>query len=92
MQSRTRILAALMGIAAFAAASAGQAATIMGDLYYTLFTGGLNVNKISYMYDETTMVFTLGASVNIASTAGADGIIFAPNGNLLIGGQSSGTR
>ena len=90
MQSRTRILAALMGIAAFAAASAGQAATIMGDLYYTLFTGGLNVNKVSYMYDETTMVFTLGVPVNVASTAGADGIIFAPNGNLLIGGQGSG--
>ena len=81
-----------MGMAAGLAISANsaQAATFGGDLSYTNFNGGQNVNKIAYSYDDSTNVFALGTSVNIASTNGADGIIFAPNGNLLIGGQGSG--
>lgn len=61
-----------------------------GTLYYTNFTGGQNVNKITYSYDQTTQALTLGTATNIASTPGADGIIFAPNGDLLVGGQGSG--
>jgi hypothetical protein len=34
--------------------------------------------------------FTLSNITNIASTNGADGIIFSTNGNLLVGGQNSG--
>jgi hypothetical protein len=67
-----------------------SAALISGTLYYTNFTGGQNVNNITYSYDDVTHTFGLGAANNLASTNGADGIIFAPNGNLLIGGQGSG--
>lgn len=66
-------------------ASAGM---ISGTLYYTLYTGGQNVWSVGYQYDGTN--FTLSTPTNIASTDGADGIIFAPNGDLLIGGQNSG--
>ena len=69
--------------------SGAQAVVFDGTLFYTLFSGGLNVNKIDYSYDDSTFTFSLGSSVNIASTPGADGIIFAPNGNLLIGGQGT---
>jgi hypothetical protein len=67
-----------------------NAALVTGDLWYTTWTGGQNVWTIPYSYEDTTHTFSLGARRNIASTNGADGIIFAPNGNLLIGGQNSG--
>lgn len=60
-----------------------------GVLFYTNFTGGENVNKVSYSYDQTTMTLTMGSATNIASTPGADGIIFDPAGNLLVGGQGA---
>ena len=46
--------------------------------------------SIPYSYDQTTQSLTLGSSTNVASLPGADGIIFTPNGNLLVGGQGSG--
>ena len=61
-----------------------------GTLFYTNFTGGPNVNKVTYSYDQTTQALTLGSPTNIASTPGADGIIFDPAGNLLVGGQGTG--
>jgi hypothetical protein len=64
--------------------------TFNGTLYYTNFTGGQNVNKVSFSYDQTTQSLTLGVGQNITSTPGADGIIFDPAGNLLIGGQGAG--
>jgi hypothetical protein len=73
-----------------AVAAPARATSFKGTVYYTVYTDGDNVNKVSYSYDDTTKKLTLGTGVNIARTPGADGIIFAPNGNLLIGGQSSG--
>ena len=61
-----------------------------GTLYYTNFTGGANVNKVTYSYDQTTQTLSMGSAVNIAITPGADGIIFDPAGKLLIGGQGTG--
>ncbi|MGH9518868.1 MAG: PEP-CTERM sorting domain-containing protein [Terriglobales bacterium] len=61
-----------------------------GVLFYTNFQGsGDNVNKVSYSYDQNTMTLTMGAHVGIAATPGADGIIFDPAGNLLVGGQGN---
>lgn len=59
-----------------------------GDLFFTTYSGSTNVNKTSYSYDGVT-TFTLGAVTNIASTPGADGIIFAPDGDLIVGGQGN---
>src|SRR6266851_3509127 len=71
-------------------AGTAQATLFTGTLFYTYFTGGQNVWKVSFSYDDVAMSASLGTPTNIASTNGADGIIFAKNGNLLIGGQGSG--
>ena len=62
---------------------------LSSTLYYTTYNGGQNVNKVAYTYDTVTHVFTQGSGVNVASTPGADGIIFDSTGNLLVGGQGS---
>lgn len=71
-------------------ASAAHATAFSGTLYYTVYSGGQNVWDIQYSYDDATHAFALGSPNNIASLAGADGIVFAPNGNLLVGGQNTG--
>lgn len=86
--SRAAICLAAFGLLGSSMAFAD--ALFNGVLFYTNFTGGQNVNKVSYSYDQTTMTLTMGAATNIASTPGADGIIFDPAGNLLIGGQGAG--
>src|SRR5262245_5144554 len=57
-------------------------------LYFTTFNGGNNVNSVHFNYNGLSTV-TFGAINNIAATPGADGIIFAPDGDLLIGGQGN---
>ncbi len=61
-----------------------------GTLYYTTYAGGMNVHKLDYSYDGLS-TFTMSGISDIAATNGADGIIFAPNGHLLIGGQGYDT-
>jgi hypothetical protein len=76
---------AMMGLT-----TAHAAAIFSGTLYYTNFQGGGdNVNKVAFSYNQGTQTLTLGPAVGIAATPGADGIIFAPDGNLLVGGQTS---
>ena len=67
-----------------------HATAFTGTLYYTVYSGGQNVWDIQYSYDDTSHAFSLASPDNIASIAGADGIVFAPNGNLVIGGQNTG--
>ena len=80
----------LVGLWVALASPSASATLFTGTLYYTLFSGGQNVWRVNYSYQDSTQTFALGAPTNIASTNGADGIIFAPNGNLLVGGQGSG--
>ena len=68
-----------------------DAALFEGDLFYTRFDGFQNVNKVHFTYEDSTNAAALGTPVNITTTPGADGILFAPNGNLLIGGQGTNT-
>jgi hypothetical protein len=75
----TAALASLLGV------GLAQADAVKGDLFFTTFNGGNNVHKVAFNYDGTT--FTLGSVANLAATPGADGIIFAPDGDLLVGGQ-----
>jgi hypothetical protein len=44
-------------------------------LFYTTFSGGVNVHKADFNYNGTT--FTLSNNIGIASTNGADGLLFA---------------
>ena len=85
-----RLTAALFGTAMAAVAVPASATVFTGDLFYTLNNGGNNINKVAYSYDDATHSFSLNPAVNVGATNGADGIIFAPNGDLLIGGQGSG--
>jgi hypothetical protein len=84
---RFTILAAIISLSYV---SAAHATLFSGTLYYTTYNGGQNVWNIAYSYNDATNAFNLAAPNNIASTNGADGIIFAPNGNILVGGQGSG--
>lgn len=81
-------VAALIGL--LLAASASRADMFTGTLYYTNFTGGQDVNSVNYTYNDTSHTLSLAPPHNVASTPGADGIIFAPNGSLLVGGQGTG--
>lgn len=64
---------------------AGGAILLQGDLYYTKFNGSPRVKKVSFTYDGS--VFTLGSPQAVANPAGADGILFGGDGDLLVGGQ-----
>src|SRR5689334_1850738 len=60
---------------------------VSGTLFYTTFSGGVNVHKVDFSHDGVTTL-TLSNNVGIASTnKGADGLLFAPDGNLLVAGQ-----
>jgi uncharacterized repeat protein (TIGR01451 family) len=63
------------------------ATTVTGNLFYTRFCTTPNVKRATFTYDTTAHTFSLGGLTNIATTNGADGLLFAPNGNLLVGGQ-----
>jgi len=67
-----------------------NAGLFTGDLFYTYYGQTPNVAKVTYSYNDVTHTFGVSAPTNIATTGGADGIIFGPDGNLLIGGQGSG--
>ena len=66
-----------------------QADSVSGTVFYTRFCGGVNVKSVDFDYNGAA-TFTLATPVGIASTNGADGIIFAPDGDLIVGGQNSG--
>jgi hypothetical protein len=64
-----------------------RADSATGTLFYTTFSGGVNVHKVDYNFNGVT--FTLSNNTGLASTNGADGLLFAPDGNLLVAGQAN---
>lgn len=86
---RKAIVASLSALAlAFGLSTQAGAVATSGTMFFTTFAGGQNVNKVSFSYNGTNS-FTLGTPSGVASTPGADGIIFAPDGDLLVGGQGN---
>jgi hypothetical protein len=74
--------------------SIASADPISETLFYTTFSGGQNIWKVTGTYTGNGTVgdgtFSLSNDTNIASTNGADGIVFNPNnGQLLVGGQGN---
>lgn len=71
-------------------ANAAQAADVTsGSLYFTTYAAmpdGKNVGKLDFNFDGTQL--TVSGQTSLVVTNGADGIIYAPNGNLLVAGQS----
>jgi len=61
-----------------------RADSATGTLFYTTFSGGVNVHKVDYNFDGLT-TFTLSNNTGLASTNGADGLLFAPDGKLTGG-------
>src|SRR2546428_10973428 len=64
-----------------------NAEVVTGTLFYTPFAGGVNVHSVDFNYNGTS--FLLSNNHGIASTSGADGLLFAPDGNLLVAGQGN---
>lgn len=87
-RSAPRGLTALFSFLLLLAPCEAWADAVAGDLFFTTFSGGQNVNRVTYNYDGATN-FTLSNVTNIASTPGADGIIFTTDGFLAIGGQGN---
>ena len=56
-----------------------------GDLYFTRYAGTPNVMKVHFDYSNGK--FTLDKPKAIATLEGVDGLAFAPDGDLLVGGQ-----
>jgi hypothetical protein len=68
------------------------AASLSGDLFYTRYatdaSNPASVKKVGFNYDNSARTFTLGTPINIANTGFADGIVFAPDGDLIVGAGS----
>jgi hypothetical protein len=80
-----RLSAALAVLTTLATATTSQASIFQGNLYFTHFTGGgPNVLSVSFTYNSTTQALSYGSQNGLATVNGADGIMFAPNGNLLV--------
>jgi hypothetical protein len=70
--------------------STAAATQFQGTVYYTRFAGQPNVTSLGFTYDDGTHSLTYGTQHDIASLNGADGIMFAPNGNLLVTSNATG--
>lgn len=84
----------LFGLMTIAGATGASATVFTGNLFYTKYSGTPNVWTVPYSYDDAIggnagLTLSESAATVIGTTNGADGIVFAPNGNLLIGGQTS---
>lgn len=88
LASRTLRIGAIVGLLVGAVVPFAYAGPISGTLYFTTFSGGQNVHSVPYSYDGSSS-FTLGTVAYIASTPGADGIVFTSDGKLAVGGQGN---
>ncbi|MHB8324398.1 MAG: hypothetical protein ACYDHB_08265 [Candidatus Dormibacteria bacterium] len=92
------VAVAVMGADPVSAATASPSTPTSGTLYFTCYANqgtsggncqtGSDVQKATYSYDGSSL--HVGAATAVANTQGADGIQFLRNGNLVVGGQSSG--
>jgi hypothetical protein len=56
-------------------------------LFYTTFAGGTNLHRVDATFNGSTL--SLASDTGLASLSGADGLLFAPNGHLLVGAQGN---
>jgi hypothetical protein len=88
IQKRRGFLALAVGMLLIWPLSA-RAEVFEGPLFFTTFNGGQNVNKVQVTYDDGPKTLTLGPIMNIASTPGADGLVFTSDGFLAVGAQGN---
>jgi hypothetical protein len=82
---------ASIGATVLVASTFALANTFQGTLYFTRFAGAPNVVSTAFSYDSVSGAVNYGPQVNLASPVGADGIIFAPNGNLIVTSNAVGS-
>jgi hypothetical protein len=71
-------------------AAPAPAQVFTNTMTYTRFAGPPeNVKRVDVTYDAGAATLSLGPRIPIASTPGADGILFAPDGFLIVGGQGN---
>jgi PEP-CTERM motif len=92
--TRASLLLPASFIAMSCFASIASAGPVSETLFYTTFSGGQNIWKVTGTYTGSGTAgngtFSLSNDTNIATTNGADGIVFNPNnGQLLVGGQGN---
>jgi hypothetical protein len=88
---KVSVRAATAALMMLVAATEARATLFIGSLDYTRFSGTPNVTRLGFTYDDTTQTLTYGTQANIATLNGADGIMFAPNGNLLVTSNTVGS-
>jgi len=89
MRPYKRLFFGTAALACTVYAAAAQADPVTLPLYYTTFSGGANVDAVtSVTLSGGTLTFS--GNHNIATTAGADGLLFLPDNNLAVGGQGGG--
>jgi hypothetical protein len=79
------LASALLGCGLFA--QTAMADPVLGTLYYTTFAAGTNLHRVDFNWDGST--FALSNNTGLANLSGADGLLFGPNGNLLVGAQAN---
>ena len=80
---RALLLAALLLLGA--AASPAAAHPVSWEVFYTRFAGSPNLKRTEIRFDGESV--TVGPLSAVADVEGADGLVFASDGDLLIGGQ-----
>jgi hypothetical protein len=69
--------------------TAASAQTFTKTLAFSRFADFPNIKEVTLTYDMSLGTTTLTTPAWIAHTPGADGILFAPDGDLIIGGQGN---
>ena len=88
-----RLTCPLVGVVAIASFSlltnAASAQTFTKTLAFSRFADFPNIKEVTLTYDASLGTTTLTTPAWIAHTPGADGILFAPDGDLIVGGQGN---
>jgi hypothetical protein len=86
MRASLAVVATLFSLAG-CGGGAGACGTSVtsGDLYFTRYAGAPNLQKVHFNYNNGK--FTLAKPTAVATLNGVDGVVFAPDGDLLVGGQ-----
>ena len=87
MRPRKTLLCGTALLACSLYGAGAQADPVTVQLFYTTFAGGVNVDNVANV-TLSGSTLTFGTKTAIATTAGADGILFLPDGNLAIAGQN----
>ena len=85
MRPRKTLLCGTALLACSLYGAGAQADPVTVQLFYTTFAGGVNVDNVANV-TLSGSTLTFGTKTAIATTAGADGILFLPDGNLAIAG------